>query len=912
MESNESLFQRAKVSSTDPRFLKRVFFQAARSRKEKEQDAIAEIAEEEYGSLSRRYEKSEFQDASLARNLLRARRIADRLITDQGELNMTELPLVLQEVRDHAYFLGPGWEDDAPRQEHILAMLNALNENKAIQRALRLISRPESNKIADDVIRHTLLLHENSGITDALARKAALSALLCQLRQNVGSCFATAPAIIVQKEQPEQFLKDIDELLSTGRLKRVAGGVEYSAPLAHSFGSGNLKRSVIATEDNYERLALSPGILNGLESVALVNASGSLKERVEASKQIVMQELKRRGSTFPVSAEELLRGILFAHFGIGEKDLEEYANRPRLMVQTSLLMSAPLAGHGMGGKTEQCSSFLLAFEKAKIGFKVIEENALLKSWEYTLASFAETKPGFTRWNMYASLGFNSDEPGGIGAFIYGELKEKLDRANRKVQEMQADYEMVYSQLKFIEGRMRNASTEKEAHWLRIEYETKRNEFHTLEEVRNREHFKAGRYANLLSEMIDAYDELFPNYFQEVYDPDMHDVQAGPYEDSPAGFRLLYKHGRKNTGQWTLIYTPNEFIESLVSFFSATEIDLEGRQEFEGLQQDISDLVTGLIQHVRKDEFIESAFYRMAKAYQTAPIQAPLKHLDKIDKKPWAYTSGGTMDNLMGCYFKLGRKPFVQDRWVENEMELLVFLLDSIKQMPPQNVEEVKTGRRRLLAHSPTHAFTIKGGYPEMEEALSHEAFTYTYVRDQMVAPHKKFIERMTLSPAMSAFLFDLFLEKIPREFRLRFQSVATHLFGERNPLEFRSALTLEIEHDRMLYRNGFPVLSKEVIDGVLFETLPLVEPSRLESAIREMMSGLPGLEEKSDLVTQGIEEILSLIGNEPFITSKQLQSLCKALLCRCLDGTSASYNYPLLIANRARAREYAMPITLRC
>ena len=79
---------------------------------------------------------------------------------------------------------------------------------------------------------------------------------------------------------------------------------------------------------------------------------------------------------------------------------------------------------------------------------------------------------------------------------------------------------------------------------------KRNEFYTLEEMRNDLHSKTQRTADLYQVLIDQYDALFPQYFQEVYDADMHDVQVGPYDDSPAGFRLLFKYGRSNTSQWT--------------------------------------------------------------------------------------------------------------------------------------------------------------------------------------------------------------------------------------------------------------------------------------------------------------------------------------------------------------------------
>ena len=78
--------------------------------------------------------------------------------------------------------------------------------------------------------------------------------------------------------------------------------------------------------------------------------------------------------------------------------------------------------------------------------------------------------------------------------------------------------------------------------MKSEYQAKLNEFHTFEEMRNAMHAKARRYANLYNVLIDFFDKKFPEYFQEVYDADMHEVKAGPYNDSPAGFRLLIPAG----------------------------------------------------------------------------------------------------------------------------------------------------------------------------------------------------------------------------------------------------------------------------------------------------------------------------------------------------------------------------------
>ena len=72
----------------------------------------------------------------------------------------------------------------------------------------------------------------------------------------------------------------------------------------------------------------------------------------------------------------------------------------------------------------------------------------------------------------------------------------------------------------MESRIRHAS-EKEAQWLKAEYQSKRNEFYTFQELKDKTQAKASRYANLFNVLVQFYDQLFPKYFQEVYDADMH-------------------------------------------------------------------------------------------------------------------------------------------------------------------------------------------------------------------------------------------------------------------------------------------------------------------------------------------------------------------------------------------------------
>ncbi len=917
MNEEQELVSGIKVGRDDPRFLRRLFFTLSRKlKKDRQNDPIGKIAAEEFGSYSRRFEKSQFQDPSLSRNLLLARQVATVLVTDSGELDLELLPKMIEELKVHAYFLGPGWEDDAPRQEQMIFCLETLLKDKSLQRQVRSISRPHSHKGAEQLIRDTLLLPESTAINDAQTRRAAVSAWLTSLRQNVGSCFATAPAILVQREQPSLFFRDLDELLSTGQLKRVAGGVQYAAPLAMSWGAGDLRKPVIAESTLFADFGLSPGLMIGLEWAGVIDSVKPLKERILEAQEAVINALEELqpmpNALFPTNAEEILRKILLRKFGLEEKDLKEYLERPKVQLFSGMLMQQPPIGHGMGKKGEACASMLAKFERAKAGFKSVQENALLKSWEFTLASFAETKPGFTRWNMYASLGFSSEEPGGIGECLYVEIKELLDRANRKVEEVQQEYEILYSQLVYAESRLRNASSESEAQWIRADYEAKRNSFRSLEEIRDREHFKAKRFANLLADLLGAYDDLFPLYFQEIYDPDMHEVTTAPYEDSPAGFRLLYKYGRSNTSQWTLIYTPEEFVDALASFFVATETELIHKEEFQGLQEVISELVTKIVQHVKGDSFLRTAFDRMAKAHNVPAVRDPLNHLDKVQKKPWAYTSGGTMGSLISSYFRLDRKPSEKERWVENEPELILFLVDIVKQLSAKTLEGVLNfPERKLLMHSPTHAFLLSPSFPEFRDTVVQEQFTYTYVRDQLILPSKRFLESIELDREMMEEMISLFIPRVPKEQELRFRSLSNEFYGIKSPMEFRSALALGIEQDRVLSPRGQMVIGREEIDRALFEWLPFTPVEHLRESLEAILLPLPGAEDKVERLKEVIRAIEEAGGQSRLISSKQLRELCKSALLLAFGATSFALPYSELIVKRMQQLRLACPVSFR-
>lgn len=916
-ENFQDILAEIKVPLEDPRFFPRVFTLVSKRRKEvyaKDGDNFRRVCAEEYDDLSKRLDNTQIQESCSVRNVLITRRLANLLINDKGDLNIALIPKAITHLTSHLHSLGPNRQYDSKRQEHILSVLELLQKSKEHVRLLKMISKPYSHKFAEQMIRDTLQLPTNAVITDAHARRAAFSAWMCYLRQSIGSCFATAPAIIVHDEQPEQMLIDINELMGTGRLKRTFGGVEYSVPLSTSWGGGDLRRPIALNMDGTDSqhgLWYSPGLIAAFEGCGLINPELPLTERINAVKLLIkgaVPEKTRSQTVFVTCAEDLIKRILMLHFKLSEHDLESFANRPQGMVHSSMIMQIAQSGSGMGGKGQACVNFYQQYENASRAFRGLADNALLKSWEYTIASFSETKAEFTRWNLYSSLGLGAGEVGGIGQCLYEITKTKLDRFNEKVKSLQSEYEMVYSQVKYLESRVRGASSEKEAAWIKAEWQSKINEFHTLEEMRDKANFKAHRFANLFNEMIEKYYVLFSTYFQEVYDADMHDVAADQYDDSPAGFRLLFKHGRANTSQWTPIRNLNEFIDALAAFFTATESEIVGAEGMEGFQQELGEFVTAIVNHVKTREFQETAFYRMAAAHKVGIVRNPLENLDKIEKKPWVYTSGGTMATLVSCYWRREQKPTEASRWVENTTELLVFLIDTMKQMPQKLLDEIMAQPKKgVLMHSPTHAFLLKPGDCLFKKAWTKEAFTYTWVRDNFIKPMEQFWEKIVLNEKMIQHLIETLLERVPDNFKPHFKNVFSRISGPMKTREFREYIMEMMEREIGLRYSGSGIVSSDDIDSILFSMLPFSNENELEERVGNIFDRLPLSQEVCDRAKQIFQQCSSSITSGRLISAVSLRDICKAILCLATEETSVSFNVSRDITCACRELVYAPP-----
>jgi hypothetical protein len=752
---------------------------------------------------------SGLQDSFRFRIQRRSQEMAALLIDDQGELDQAALTTLLHFFEKTPFIYVPGGSSDLFLSKHQVNVLKKLRDDPGFYRGIKRIRLPLCHRGAELLVCETLSLFGGKRkLTDRDVRQAVLSACLSLVRQNVGSCFATAPAIVIHEEQLDGFLADMDELLSTGKLKRTFGGVEHTVPLSPSSGIGDLRKPLTA------KYFLSPGLLAAFEVAGLIDPSASLQQRVAALERIASPHLARAKTV-----EELISSVL-------------------------------LEANGSASEKE-----------VKAAFKATADNALVKSWEFTLASFSEIKMEFSKWNLYSSLGLNPDEKGGLGAVIYQIIDRKLQETNEKVERFQEEYQIAFSQVKGTESLLKQAGTEAEIRRLQAEYQARVYHMHACLDTRDRAHELAARYASLFSFLIEQYHLKFEEYFQEIYDAEMQEATAHLYEDAPAGFRLVYKHGRREATLWSFIYNEQEWIQALIQFFIAVEAPLVALFDFD---QDFAEITAAIVRQLRSEEFAQTAYVRTKKRHGSWA-------------RPWAYVSGGSMDVLLKTYFKREAPVSEEVRQVEGSLDLLLFLLDTLKHLPSvATTPFLDRPDQGMLITSPTHAFVLHPGWPLMKRGWMDPGFTYTWVRDQVVLPMQKFYEEIRLSIDEQEFLIQELAAVLP--------GISAPLLPRASLIEFRKGLTSSIKKQETL----------DQIDGFLFEMIPLTPKEECQTAIEKIIDA----------------PIQERIMGKRWMGSKALQEMCKTAIIQLQGSTASEVDLHQHVAQRARALGYASPAPL--
>lgn len=865
-------------------FLQKSFENAARAHSYV--DPLEDLLCNESITLCAEFDQTPFQESWSWRNTHMARELSAHLIDEKGEFKRKILLKAIRILERSCYSLGPDRHHDAHRLSHVLKVLRLFSKESAYLKALKRIYRPDHHQGAIQLIRETLFIPEKIPVTNAHARRAALSALLTELRQSVGSCFATAPAIMIQQEQPLQFLSDIGQLFGTGRLTRVYEGVEYTVPLSVNWGAGDLYRPIYLSSlgnDPLQKAASSPGLRAAFEATRLENPFANSQEWI---KQLDPFSL--------ITADTFLRHALLKRYGVTEDEVKEQQERPIVGFAQQLLIQTP---HLHAGKGAACTQFLNAYEKGKNAFKALTDNALLKSWEFTLASLSESKADCARWNLYISLGFQPEEPFGIGQSLHEYLQKKIDQLNDELEEYQSRYDHLFAQAKYLEGRIRRASAS-ELEWLRADYRMRQQEINRTLSERDEAHDKGRRLSGLLPFLVDFYGQKMKSYFQEVYDAEMLDINSTLYDDSPAGFRLLYKHGRTHTALWSLIHTPAEYIQHLSAFFVATENELQQLPEMEGIGRELSELITTIVTTIKRPEFLDSSYSRLARAYKE-----PLKSLEQVKRKPWVYISGGTMGTLISCYYGSPHSPTEVRRWVESPTELLAFFIDTVRELPlsTQRLFE-KEQDRSMLASSPTHAFLCKPGWSLFRKAWESDLYTYTWIRDVWNHPQQRFLDENILDSRMMDFLFSELLNFIPPGYQPLVKNILQGFPYSMRSNEFRDYVIRALSYEKWLR----PGLIAEELDAILYRCLPLFPEHALEEKLRAVFEATDEIDDRLNARLNKRLESLD-VGRYQIFSATQLRDIAKALIMEMTGSTRSSIPFHQKITGAMQKLGFGYP-----
>lgn len=700
----------------------------------------------------------------------RARRIAlllaHELIDAEGKIHAKHLAEWASFFDRQTFVFGPDRESDAWIYQHIKNCLQLLVQDPALQAALLKFSVPICHKKAEEYVRQTLWPEElPRSLQTVHVRKAVLTGWLTVLRQTTGSCFATAPAILIQRQAPHRYLHDLYEMLSTGQLKRVFATKQYTVPLSPHLGSGDLLKP-LTSMGLLEQFAYCPGMWVALEAAGLFPAATALSDKIETARK----RIQRIESA--AHAQELLQKILFDELQISEKDVQEEELLGRMQMTALLAKQSAVYYQRPSARAQKVADWKKRCAKAYQAFQALTECALLRCWEYTLASFCDVKVDFARWNLYVGLGLKPET--GIGAFLYAYLDQQLQKANEEAARLHQEYEQQITAAHAAQSLVQGAMSHERRNQLKAQWMNQVQAANTLLSLRDQAAAKAETIARFFSQLLHMYDEKLQVDFQEVFDPSLSGLDGDIYDDSPAGFRLVYKHGRSDPTQWTLIQKGEEYLESLREFFTKIETEIVLPPPLD--RTFMEKLTTALVQFIQEPSFLRGCFQRAQEHGR---------------RSPWDYLSGGTMQTLLQAYYQR-EKSFTEAKIVPHTTQELFMFLQQQKKGEP------------LLIHSPTHAFLFYPHWLPENCAAS-------------LQKNRRWLQQISLPEEKQEWLIHRFSEKLQPSERALF----LHLFRKEKTPQTKPELRQALIHALQGVRKAPPLRLASWIDSWLYEELPI-------------------------------------------------------------------------------------------
>jgi hypothetical protein len=307
-----------------------------------------------------------------------ARQAAEMLIDDEGRLDTAHISQIVKDLHDGS---------NLPRHHraHLIRTLEQLQKNPELASTINSVCEDKPLRgPAADLVRATLNLpFDHAAPAKGEARKALVMSLLGDLRQReVGSCFATAPAICLLDSSPEIVAGYMKGLLEDNKLTVRTEGVEAEVPLNQRISRAQAQVALNVWADG-----LCDGETAGVPTVTPYK----LHETPGMQGALV---------ALGIAPQDMEHAVMYALGKIGASPNKQYS------VSCEQILKQ-LARH--------CPDHKKGFSFAINAFEGKEDVRLLRAWEYTLASTDE-------------IPLNSTNVGNIaGATLFGsEIAGKPD------------------------------------------------------------------------------------------------------------------------------------------------------------------------------------------------------------------------------------------------------------------------------------------------------------------------------------------------------------------------------------------------------------------------------------------------------------------------------------------------------
>lgn len=858
---------------------------------------------EDFHVISESIDYGGVSDSFSWRNGYFSRQLATLLIDVEGKFIETQLAQAVELSNKSCFSLFYPRLDDAIFRTHIDRMLEVFYRDPQLVKTFYGIRVPHANPIATKMIKQALFLEESAPVTIANARVAVLSALFCKLRQNIGSCFATAFAIRIQEQDPMQFLEDLTALFHYGSLKRVVEGKEYIAPMNANYGLGELKKPLFfttATNEVLHRLAQSYPLIFSLRKGGILKMYEGKEQLLQLlSKSRIFEALQKEVLT----VERIFELLILSYYQLDQKEIIKEREKQK---------SIQALYSGLSEKKE-IQKFEKSLQITKSAFVNLTDHALLKSWEFTLASFSEAQSQMAQWNLTTSLGLSPESASGIGQLLQKKIQERLQEMNVELEDLQHQINYAALQLESLQRRANEAKSESDVLHFQANYRMQTGELNRLLGLREELHAKGTQLASYFPKILQFIQEQYKECFQEIYDPEMQEVSVGILDDMPAGFRLCFKHGRSQPGSWTIMKNLDEFIRMISEFFAYLDFASQQEPEFEQIKDELPALWR-TVTHVIKDRaFQQDSFNRLAEAFHEPAPKDPLNFPERVKRKPWAYISGGQIEGLYCCYYRKQLPLNEAAVLINSPSELLSFYINTMKNAIPSINRQ-----NSYLAYSPTHAFLLYPSY--FLEAWQSKDSTDLWVQSWANNGFKKLSE-IELGVEEKEKISSLLLANFPPSYHELLKKKFAEIFLVVRPYEYHKELLHILSYEKWVNIESIASISDR-IQSLFYEHLPFFMSNALMEKVEKVLSELSIFPKQiidyaMHVAKQGHERI----GNYQLLTAKDLLIFIQTILLGALktnylefDATSmilramAKFGYTLfhsiLVANTNWTKEY--------